>query len=73
MKYAHGVEVRNVKKVWRDEICKFTRLKKETITRKEIEEKVGPIIQKHLDISEKAKAKICFDTQKMAKIENFSS
>jgi hypothetical protein len=73
MKYAHGVEVRNVKKVWRDEICKFTRLKKDTITRKEIEEKVGPIIQKHLDISEKAKAKICFDTQKMAKIEDFSS
>ena len=58
MKYAHGVEIRNVKKVWRDEICKFTRLKKETITRKEIEEKVGPIIQKHLDVFEEAKKKI---------------
>ena len=63
IKYAHGIEVRNVKRIWREEICKFTRLKKETITREEIEKKVGPIIQQHLDIFEKARTKIFSHTE----------
>ena len=54
MKYAHGVEIKNISKIWRDEVCSITRTKK--TRREQIKRKLEPILQKHLDIFEEAKA-----------------
>ena len=49
MKVAHGIELKDVKEIWKDEICKLTRQDKEKVKRKEIEEELTPLLQRHLD------------------------
>ncbi len=71
MKYAHGIEIRNVRKVWREEICKITRLSREEISRERIQEMLSPILEEHLDKFEKAKTEIHNNRQKDTKKEAF--
>jgi hypothetical protein len=71
MKYAHGIEIKHVKKIWKEDICKITRLNKKKMPRKRIQEVLEPILQKHLDVFEKAKKEIHNNRQVNTEIEDF--
>ena len=49
MKNIHHTEIKDIQDIWKD-ICEMTKLDQKRITRKEITQKVSPIIQNHLDI-----------------------
>jgi hypothetical protein len=71
MKYAHGIEIKHIKKIWKEDICKITRLNKKKMPRKRIQEVLEPILQKHLDVFEKAKKEIHNNRQVNTEIEDF--
>ena len=55
MKSVHGIELKDVQDIWKDDICVVTQLDKKKITRKHIIEKLSPLIQTHLDFFNKEK------------------
>ena len=54
MKNIHHTEIKDIQDIWKD-ICEMTKLDQKRITRKEITQKVSPLIQNHLDIFTLAK------------------
>ena len=55
MKSVHGIELKDVQDIWKDDICVVTQLDKKKITREHIIEKLSPLIQTHLDFFNKEK------------------
>ena len=50
MKTVHGIELKDVQDIWKEDICEVTKLDKKKITRNRIRKKISPILQTHLDL-----------------------
>ena len=53
MKTSHGIELKDVQDIWKEDICEVTKLDKTKITRNRIRKKITPILQTHLDLLER--------------------
>jgi len=70
MKYAHGVKIKPIFHVWKEEICSMTNGKKK-FPRIAITKQLIPVIGDHMNLFEEGKRKTLKGEMQMIKIEEF--